>query len=161
MHLLCDCVCVCVCVSLSQTHTLTPTHPQNVKMQMIWCGRGWIHLYFLPSLREVSLLVTRMIVSLGRDFLRTPTSLHLLYMYVPTYIQESVYVLCESGRSNTHAQLTLACYTSVVNPRRACAARVMVVVLCVFVSVSTNLLVAQLRDKLVILTGSVSFSLRN
>ena len=21
---------------------------------MIWCGQGWIHLYFLPSLREVS-----------------------------------------------------------------------------------------------------------
>ena len=50
----------------------------------------------------------------------------------------------------------------------ACAARVTVVVLCVCVCVcvcqsvhSSNLLVAQLRDKLVILTGSVSWSLQN
>ena len=51
---------------------------------------------------------------------------------------------------------------SVINPRRACAARVTVVVLCVCVSVhGSNLLVAQLRDKLVILTGSVSLSLQN
>ena len=53
----------------------------------------------------------------------------------------------------------------VVNPRRACA-RVTVVVLCVCVCVcvsvhGSNLLVAQLRDKLVILTGSVSWSLQN
>ena len=48
----------------------------------------------------------------------------------------------------------------IVNPRRACAARVTVVVLCVCVCVcvclcvhGSNLLVAQLRDKLVILTG--------
>ena len=48
-----------------------------------------------------------------------------------------------------------------VNPRRACA-RVTVVVLCVCVSLhGSNLLVAQLRDKLVILTGSVSWSLQN
>ena len=51
---------------------------------------------------------------------------------------------------------------SLVNPRRACAARVTVVVLCVCVSVhGSNLLVAQLCDKLVILTGSVSWSLQN
>ena len=46
-----------------------------------------------------------------------------------------------------------------LNPERPCAARVTVVVLCVCVCVSvhgSNLLVAQLRDKLVILTGSVS-----
>ena len=54
----------------------------------------------------------------------------------------------------------------VVNPRRACAARVNVVVPCVCVCVSvsvhgSNLLVAQLHDKLVILTGSVSWSLQN
>ena len=53
----------------------------------------------------------------------------------------------------------------IVNPRRACA-RVTVVVLCVCVCVcvsvhGSNLLVAQLRDKLVILTGSVSWSLQN
>ena len=52
---------------------------------------------------------------------------------------------------------------AVINPRRACA-RVTVVVVCVCVCVSvhgSNLLVAQLRDKLVILTGSVSWSLQN
>ena len=99
MMLLCDCVCVCVSLSLKLTHSRP--HTQNVKVLMIWCGRGWIHLYFLPSLREVSL--TRMIVSLGRDFLRTPTVCTYIY-----HIQESVYVLCESGLSNTHArQLTL------------------------------------------------------
>ena len=54
---------------------------------------------------------------------------------------------------------------SIINPRRACA-RVTVVVLCVCVCVcvsvhGSNLLVAQLRDKLVILTGSVSWSLQN
>ena len=51
-----------------------------------------------------------------------------------------------------------------INPRRACAARVTVVVLCVCVCVcvhGSNLLVAQLRDKLVILTGSVLCSLQN
>ena len=50
------------------------------------------------------------------------------------------------------------------SPRRACTARVTVVVLCVCVCVSvhgSNLLVAQLCDKLVILTGSVSWSLQN
>ena len=44
-----------------------------------------------------------------------------------------------------------------VNPRRACAARVTVVGLCVSVH-GSSLLVAQLRDKLVILTG---WSLQN
>ena len=55
---------------------------------------------------------------------------------------------------------------SLLNPRRACTARVTVVVSCVCVCVcvsvhGSNLLVAQLRDKLVILTGSVSWSLQN
>ena len=51
-------------------------------------------------------------------------------------------------------------HDSFVNPRRACAARVTVVGLCVSVH-GSSLLVAQLRDKLVILTGSVSWSLQN
>ena len=90
--LLRDCVC-----SLKLTHS--HTHTQDVKVLMIWCGRRWIHLYFLPSLREVALLVTRMIVSLGRDFVRT----HIYCTFICTFrTQECVY-----GRSNTHAQLTL------------------------------------------------------
>ena len=60
----------------------------------------------------------------------------------------------------TYTILTLDSDVSSSNPRRACAARVTVVVLCVSVH-GSNLLVAQLCDKLVILTGSVSWSLQN
>ena len=67
---------------------------------------------------------------------------------------------CSSLTINLCHSLVLVC---LVNPRRACAARVTVVVLCVCVCVcvcvhGSNLLVAQLRDKL---TGSVSWSLQN
>ena len=58
-------------------------------------------------------------------------------------------------------QQTLSIH-SVINPRCACTARVTLVVLCLCQCVhGSNLLVTQLRDKLVILTGSVSCSLQN
>ena len=64
---------------------------------------------------------------------------------------------------STQPFLVTVPHSIIFNPRRACPARVPVCVcVCVCVSVhGSNLLVAQLCDELVILTGSVSWSLQN
>ena len=93
----------------------------------------------------------------------TCCSSHLLLLSLAAQMpsmtaEQSLHTLTVS--LETHA-LTHSSPLTIFNPRRACA-RVTVVVLCVCVSVhGSNLLVAQLRDKLVILTGSVSWSLQN
>ena len=66
-------------------------------------------------------------------------------------------------QTHTHGDYSnprCACAPRVINPRRACAARVTVVVLCVCVCVrGPHLQLAQLSDKVGILAVSVSCSL--
>ena len=103
--LLCD--CVCVSLSLSQTHSLKPTHPHTQDVKVL----SRLDSPLLPPLPVRGL-------SAGDqdDSLRFPEDTYMyfststVHVCVCTYIyqiQESVYVSCESGRSNTHAQVTL------------------------------------------------------
>ena len=92
--LLCDCVCS-LKLTRSHPHTLTTTHTQRDGADdLVWSR---LDSPLLPPLHERGL--TRMIVS---DILKTPT---IITSTVHMYIHSGVCV--ESGRSNTHAQLTL------------------------------------------------------
>ena len=102
--LLCDCVCVSLSLSNSLTQAHTPTHTRCE-------GAVEVGFTLLPPLP-----VRGRSAGDQDDSLRFPEDTYMyfststVHVCVCTYIyqiKESVYASCESGRSNTHAQVTL------------------------------------------------------